>query len=104
MWVLNAERVSRIEASLEVQQDIHGEDQQIADPNDMNALRKSQKFGIDALIISGVTIPKRVVDLGSQASLHPCPKTMDLDLQPIAWRRFAINRIAIMVRDLKTPV
>jgi 6-phosphofructokinase 1 len=106
--VLNAERVSRIEASLAGSEAGHSRVKisKISDPQRYERIKEGlRKFGIDALIISGGDdTGSVVVDLGSQGI--PCihvPKTMDLDLQPYSvGGDSAINRIAIMVRDLKT--
>jgi len=106
--VLNAERVSRIEASLAGSEAGHSRVKisKIADPQRYERIKEGlKKFGIDALIISGGDdTGSVVVDLGAQGI--PCvhvPKTMDLDLQPYSvGGDSAINRIAVMVRDLKT--
>jgi 6-phosphofructokinase 1 len=106
--VLNAERVSKIEASLAGSEAGHSRVKlsKIADPNVYGRIKDGlKKFGIDALVISGGDdTGSVVVDLGSQGV--PCvhaPKTMDLDLQPYSvGGDSAINRIAVMVRDLKT--
>jgi 6-phosphofructokinase 1 len=106
--LLNAERVSRIEASLAGSEAGHSRVKisKIADPNKYERIRQGlKKFGIDALIISGGDdTGSVVVDLNSQGI--PCvhvPKTMDLDLQPYSvGGDSAINRIAIFTRDLKT--
>ncbi|MBZ0154673.1 MAG: 6-phosphofructokinase [Alphaproteobacteria bacterium] len=106
--VLNAERVSRIEASLAGSEAGHSRVKisKIADPNTYDRIKQGlKKFGIDALIISGGDdTGSVVVDLASQGI--PCvhaPKTMDLDLQPYSvGGDSAINRIAVMTRDLKT--
>ncbi len=106
--VLNAERVSRIEASLAGSEAGHSRVKisKIADPNTYQRIKDGlKKFGIDALVISGGDdTGSVVVDLGSQGI--PCvhaPKTMDLDLQTYSvGGDSAINRIAEMVRDLKT--
>lgn len=106
--VLNAERVSRIEASLAGSEAGHSRVKlsKIADPGTYERIKAGlRKFGIDALIISGGDdTGSVVVDLGAQGI--PCvhvPKTMDLDLQPYSvGGDSAINRIAVMVRDLKT--
>lgn len=106
--VLNAERVSRIEASLAGSEAGHSRVKisKIADPGTYERIKAGlRKFGIDALIISGGDdTGSVVVDLGGQGI--PCihvPKTMDLDLQPYSvGGDSAINRIAVMVRDLKT--
>ncbi len=106
--ILNAERVSRIEASLAGSEAGHSRVKisKISDPDRYGRIRAGlKKFGIDALIISGGDdTGSVVVDLGGQGI--PCihvPKTMDLDLQPYSvGGDSAINRIAEMVRDLKT--
>lgn len=106
--VLNAERVSRIEASLSGSEAGHSRVKisKISDPNTYQRIKDGlKKFGIDALVISGGDdTGSVVVDLGSQGI--PCvhaPKTMDLDLQTYSvGGDSAINRIAEMVRDLKT--
>jgi 6-phosphofructokinase 1 len=105
---LNAERVSRIEASLAGSEAGHSRVKisKISDPNTYQRIKDGlRKFGIDGLVISGGDdTGSVVVDLGSQGI--PCvhaPKTMDLDLQPYSvGGDSAINRIAVMVRDLKT--
>jgi len=106
--VLNAERVSRIEASLAGSEAGHSRVKisKISDPNTYQRIKDGlRKFGIDGLIISGGDdTGSVVVDLGTRGI--PCvhaPKTMDLDLQPYSvGGDSAINRIAVMVRDLKT--
>ena len=106
--VLNAERVSRIEASLAGSEAGHSRVKisKISDPNTYQRIKDGlRKFGIDGLIISGGDdTGSGVVDLGTRGI--PCvhaPKTMDLDLQPYSvGGDSAINRIAVMVRDLKT--
>jgi 6-phosphofructokinase 1 len=106
--VLNAERVSRIEASLAGSEAGHSRVKisKIADPQRYERIKEGlKKFGIDALIISGGDdTGSVVVDLGAQGiSCIHVPKTMDLDLQPYSvGGDSAINRIAVMVRDLKT--
>ncbi|MCL5022288.1 MAG: 6-phosphofructokinase [Nitrospirae bacterium] len=105
---LNAERVSRIEASLAGSEAGHSRVKisKIADPDTYGRIRKGlEKFRVDALVISGGDdTGSVVVDLGSRGI--PCvhvPKTMDLDLQTYSvGGDSAINRIAVMVRDLKT--
>ncbi|HXX53466.1 MAG TPA: 6-phosphofructokinase [Thermodesulfovibrionales bacterium] len=106
--VLNAERVSRIEASLAGSEAGHSRVKisKISDPQRYERIKEGlRKFGIDALIISGGDdTGSVVVDLGAQGiqCIH-VPKTMDLDLQPYSvGGDSAINRIAVMVRDLKT--
>ena len=106
--VLNAERVSRIEAGLAGSEAGHSRVKisKIKDPQSYQRIKDGmKKFGIDALVISGGDdTGSVVVDLDSQGI--PCvhaPKTMDLDLQPYSvGGDSAVNRIAVMVRDLKT--
>ena len=106
--LLNAERVSRIEASLAGSEAGHSRVKisKIADPNKYERIKDGlKKFGIDALIISGGDDTGSVViDLTSQGI--PCihvPKTMDLDLQPYSvGGDSAVNRIANFTRDIKT--
>jgi 6-phosphofructokinase 1 len=106
--VLNADRVSKIEASLAGSEAGHSRVKisKIKDPNTYERIKSGlKKFDIDALIISGGDdTGSVVVDLGSRGI--PCihvPKTMDLDLQPYSvGGDSAINRISVMVRDLKT--
>ena len=106
--LLNAERVSRIEASLAGSEAGHSRVKisKIADPNKYERIKNGlKKFGIDALIISGGDdTGSVVVDLSSQGI--PCihvPKTMDLDLQPYSvGGDSAVNRIANFTRDIKT--
>ncbi len=106
--LLNAERVSRIEASLAGSEAGHSRVKisKIDDPNKYERIKNGlKKFGIDALIISGGDdTGSVVVDLSSQGI--PCihvPKTMDLDLQPYSvGGDSSINRIAIFTRDIKT--
>jgi 6-phosphofructokinase 1 len=106
--VLNAERVSRIEASLAGSEAGHSRVKisKISDPDTYQRIKNGlKKFAIDGLIISGGDdTGSVVVDLGTRGI--PCvhaPKTMDLDLQPYSvGGDSAINRIAVMVRDLKT--
>ncbi len=106
--LLNAERVSRIEASLAGSEAGHSRVKisKIADPNKYERIKEGlKKFGIDALIISGGDdTGSVVVDLSSQGI--PCihvPKTMDLDLQPYSvGGDSSINRIAQFTRELKT--
>lgn len=105
---LNAERVSRIEASLAGSEAGHSRVKisKIKDENKYQRIKDGlKKFGIDALIISGGDdTGSVVVDLSQQGI--PCihvPKTMDLDLQPYSvGGDSAINRISIFTRDLKT--
>jgi len=106
--LLNAERVSRIEASLAGSEAGHSRVKisKINDPNKYERIKAGlAKFGIDALIISGGDDTGSVViDLTSQGI--PCihvPKTMDLDLQPYSvGGDSAVNRIANFTRDIKT--
>ncbi|HSB51306.1 MAG TPA: 6-phosphofructokinase, partial [Dissulfurispiraceae bacterium] len=83
---LNAERVSRIEASLAGSEAGHSrvKIKKIADPKKYERIKEGlRKFGIDALIISGGDdTGSVVVDLSEQGiSCVHVPKTMDLDLQ-----------------------
>jgi 6-phosphofructokinase 1 len=106
--LLNAERVSRIEASLAGSEAGHSRVKisKIDDPQKYDRIKQGlKKFNIDGLIISGGDdTGSVVVDLSSQGI--PCvhvPKTMDLDLQPYSvGGDSAINRIAVFARDLKT--
>jgi 6-phosphofructokinase 1 len=106
--LLNAERVSRIQASLAGSEAGHSRVKisKIDDPNKYERIKKGlKKFNIDALVISGGDdTGSVVVDLDSQGI--PCihvPKTMDLDLQPYSvGGDSAINRIAVFLRDIKT--
>lgn len=106
--VLNAERVSKIEASLAGSEAGHSRVKlsKIKDPETYARIKEGlKKFGIDALVISGGDdTGSVVVDLSDQGI--PCihvPKTMDLDLQPYSvGGDSAINRIAVFTRDLKT--
>ncbi len=106
--LLDAERVSRIEASLAGSEAGHSRVKisKIADPNKYERIKEGlKKFGIDALIISGGDdTGSVVVDLSSRNI--PCvhvPKTMDLDLQPYSvGGDSSINRIAVLARELKT--
>lgn len=105
---LNAERVSRIEASLAGSEAGHSRVKisKIKDPDKYEKIKKGlRKFGIEALIISGGDdTGSVVVDLSGQGI--PCihvPKTMDLDLQSYSvGGDSAVNRIAVFTRDLKT--
>jgi len=105
---LNAERVSRIEASLAGSEAGHSRVKisKIADPNKYERIKEGlKKFAIDGLIISGGDdTGSVVVDLSAQGI--PCvhvPKTMDLDLQSYSvGGDSAVNRIAVFARDLKT--
>jgi len=106
--VLNAERVSKIEASLAGSEAGHSrvKIKKINDEKKYDKIKDGlRKFGIDALVISGGDDTGSVViDLASQGI--PCvhvPKTMDLDLQPYSvGGDSSINRIAVFTRDLKT--
>lgn len=106
--LLNAERVSRIEASLAGSEAGHSRVKisRIEDPNKYERIKEGlKKFGIDALIISGGDdTGSVVVDLTSKGI--PCihvPKTMDLDLQPYSvGGDSSVNRIATFTRELKT--
>jgi 6-phosphofructokinase 1 len=105
---LNAERVSKIEASLAGSEAGHSRVKlsKIKDPKTYERIKDGlDKFGIDALVISGGDdTGSVVVDLSSRGI--PCvhvPKTMDLDLQPYSvGGDSAINRIATFARELKT--
>ncbi|HMK48876.1 MAG TPA: 6-phosphofructokinase [Thermodesulfovibrionales bacterium] len=105
---LNADRVSKIEASLAGSEAGHSRVKisKIDDPNKYERIKEGlKKFKIDALVISGGDdTGSVVVDLSSQGI--PCvhvPKTMDLDLQSYSvGGDSAINRIAVFTRDLKT--
>jgi 6-phosphofructokinase 1 len=105
---LNAERVSKIEASLAGSEAGHSRVKisKIDDPNKYERIKEGlKKFTIDALVISGGDdTGSVVVDLTSKGI--PCvhvPKTMDLDLQSYSvGGDSAVNRIAVFTRDLKT--
>jgi 6-phosphofructokinase 1 len=105
---LNAERVSKIEASLAGSEAGHSRVKisKIDDPNKYERIKDGlKKFKIDALVISGGDdTGSVVVDLTSKGI--PCvhvPKTMDLDLQSYSvGGDSAINRIAVFTRELKT--
>ena len=105
---LDAERVSKIEASLAGSEAGHSrvKIKKIDDPEKYERIKKGlKKFKIDALVISGGDdTGSVVVDLSEQGI--PCvhvPKTMDLDLQSYSvGGDSAINRIAVFTRDLKT--
>jgi 6-phosphofructokinase 1 len=106
--LLDADRVSRIEASLAGSEAGHSRVKisKIKDPQKYDRIRAGlAKFGIDALVISGGDdTGSVVVDLSRQglACIH-VPKTMDLDLQPYSvGGDSTVNRIATFVRDLKT--
>jgi len=106
--VLNAERVSKIEASLAGSEAGHSrvKIKKIKDDRKYERIKEGlSKFKIDALVISGGDdTGSVVVDLASQGI--PCvhvPKTMDLDLQPYSvGGDSSINRISVFARDLKT--
>lgn len=106
--LLNAERVSKIEASLAGSEAGHSRVKisKIKDDKKYDRIKEGlKKFGIDAMVISGGDdTGSVVVDLSNQGI--PCvhvPKTMDLDLQPYSvGGDSAINRIAVFARDLKT--
>lgn len=106
--VLNAERVSRIEASLAGSEAGHSRVKisKIPDPNRYERIKTGLKnHRIDALIISGGDdTGSVVVDLSNQGI--PCihvPKTMDLDLQPYSvGGDSAVNRISQFTREIKT--
>ncbi len=106
--LLNAERVSKIEASLAGSEAGHSRVKisKIKDDRKYDRIKDGlKKFGIDALVISGGDdTGSVVVDLSGQGI--PCvhvPKTMDLDLQPYSvGGDSAINRISLFARDLKT--
>jgi len=106
--LLNAERVSKIEASLAGSEAGHSRVKisKIDDPAKYERIRNGlKKFDIDALVISGGDdTGSVVVDLTSKGI--PCvhvPKTMDLDLQSYSvGGDSAVNRIAVFARDLKT--
>jgi 6-phosphofructokinase 1 len=105
---LNAERVSKIEASLAGSEAGHSRVKisKIDDPNKYERIKEGlKKFNIDALVISGGDdTGSVVVDLTSKGI--PCvhvPKTMDLDLQSYSvGGDSAVNRIAVFTRELKT--
>jgi 6-phosphofructokinase 1 len=102
---LNAERVSRIEASLAGSEAGHSRVKisKIKDDRKYERIKEGlNKFSIDALVISGGDdTGSVVVDLSSQGI--PCihvPKTMDLDLQPYSvGGDSSVNRIAVFTRD-----
>jgi 6-phosphofructokinase 1 len=106
--LLNADRVSKIEASLAGSEAGHSRVKisKISDPKKYERIKEGlKKFAIDALVISGGDdTGSVVVDLTSQGI--PCihvPKTMDLDLQSYSvGGDSAVNRIAVFTRDLKT--
>lgn len=106
--LLDAERVSKIEASLAGSEAGHSrvKIKKIDDPDKYERIKRGlKKFKIDALVISGGDdTGSVVVDLTEQGI--PCvhvPKTMDLDLQSYSvGGDSAINRIAVFTRDLKT--
>ncbi|MDA8084276.1 MAG: 6-phosphofructokinase [Nitrospiraceae bacterium] len=105
---LNAERVSRIEASLAGSEAGHSRVKisKIKDEKKYDRIKEGlKKFGIDALVISGGDDTGSVVVDLTQNGI-PCihvPKTMDLDLQPYSvGGDSSINRISTFARDLKT--
>ncbi|TAN39437.1 MAG: 6-phosphofructokinase [Nitrospirae bacterium] len=105
---LNAERVSRIEASLAGSEAGHSRVKisKIKDEKKYDRIKEGlKKFGIDALVISGGDDTGSVVVDLTQNGI-PCihvPKTMDLDLQPYSvGGDSSINRISVFTRDLKT--
>ena len=106
--LLNADRVSKIEASLAGSEAGHSRVKisKIDDPEKYERIKNGlKKHGIDALIISGGDdTGSVVVDLSSRGI--PCihvPKTMDLDLQPYSvGGDSTVNRIAVFTRDIKT--
>jgi 6-phosphofructokinase 1 len=106
--LLDADRVSKIEASLAGSEAGHSrvKIKKIDDPDKYERIKNGlKKFEIDALVISGGDdTGSVVVDLSEQGI--PCvhvPKTMDLDLQSYSvGGDSAINRIAVFTRDLKT--
>lgn len=106
--LLNAERVSKIEASLAGSEAGHSRVKisKIDDPEKYERIKNGlKKHGIEALIISGGDdTGSVVVDLSSRGI--PCihvPKTMDLDLQPYSvGGDSTVNRIAVFTRDIKT--
>ncbi len=106
--LLNAERVSRIEASLAGSEAGHSRVKisKIDDPNKYERIKAGlKKFGIDALIISGGDdTGSVVVDLSEKGI--PCvhvPKTMDLDLQPYSVGGIPPSTAySVFARDLKT--
>ncbi len=105
---MTPERLSLIEASVAGSEAGHSrvKIKKIDDPNKYQRIKDGlKKFGIDGLIISGGDDTGSVtVDLGGQGiSCVHVPKTMDLDLQSYSvGGDSAINRVAVMVRDLKT--
>lgn len=105
---LNAERVSRIEASLAGSEAGHSRVKisKIKDEKKYERIKTGlRRFGIDALVISGGDdTGSVVVDLANQGipGIH-VPKTMDLDLMPYSvGGDSSVNRIAVFARDLKT--
>lgn len=101
-------RVDLINASLAGSEAGHSrvKVEKIADPNKYDRIKQGlEKFGIDALVISGGDNTGEVmVDLAAKGiRCVQAPKTMDLDLQTYSvGADSAINRIAGMVDDLKT--
>src|SRR4030066_2166216 len=105
---LTADRISSIQASIAGSEAGHSRVKigKIQDPAKYERIKNGlKKFGIDGLIISGGDDTGSViVDLLAQGI--PCvhvPKTMDLDLQSYSvGGDSAVNRIAVLTRDLKT--
>jgi 6-phosphofructokinase 1 len=105
---LTPERISRIQASIAGSEAGHSRVKigKIQDPEKYERIKNGiGKFKIDGLIISGGDdTGSVVVDLLAQGI--PCvhvPKTMDLDLQSYSvGGDSAVNRIAVLTRDLKT--
>src|SRR3989304_1443921 len=105
---LTPERISRIQASIAGSEAGHSRVKigKIQDPGEYERIKNGLgKFKIDGLIISGGDdTGSVVVDLLAQGI--PCvhvPKTMDLDLQSYSvGGDSAVNRIAVLTRDLKT--
>jgi len=105
---LTPERISRIQASIAGSESGHSRVKigKIQDPGKYERIKNGLgKFKIDGLIISGGDdTGSVVVDLLAQGI--PCvhvPKTMDLDLQSYSvGGDSAVNRIAVLTRDLKT--
>jgi len=105
---LTPERISRIQASIAGSEAGHSRVKigKIQDPGKYERIKNGLgKFKIDGLIISGGDdTGSVVVDLLAQGI--PCvhvPKTMDLDLQSYSvGGDSAVNRIAVLTRDLKT--
>lgn len=108
LTAMTPERISTIEASVAGSEAGHSrvKIKKIDDPNKYQRIKDGlKKFGIDGLVISGGDDTGSVtVDLTAEGI--PCvhvPKTMDLDLQSYSvGGDSAINRVSVMVRDLKT--